>query len=145
MWSTNSKLMLSSILLFNPTTQTLDFSVGRGFRTSIKQNLHLRLGQPLAGITAEENRMIAISDLRDADSVPVYFRQEGFLSYFNVPLNAKGQIKGVLEVFMRQPFSPASDWLEFLRSLGGQTAIAIDNAQLFTNLQRIQYRNGIGL
>jgi PAS domain S-box-containing protein/putative nucleotidyltransferase with HDIG domain len=130
------KVDASSILLFNPITQTLDFSVGRGFRTSTKQNLRLRLGQPLAGITAEENRMISISDLRDADTVPAYFRQEGFLSYFNVPLNAKGQIKGVLEVFLRQPFSPASDWLEFLRSLGGQTAIAIDNAQLFTNLQR---------
>jgi PAS domain S-box-containing protein/putative nucleotidyltransferase with HDIG domain len=130
------KVDAASILLYNPFTQTLDFSVGRGFRTSAKQGLHLRLGQPFAGVTSLENRMIAITDLRESDSVPAYFHQEGFLSYFNVPLNAKGQIKGVLEVFMRQPFSPASDWLEFLSSLGGQTAIAIDNAQLFTNLQR---------
>jgi putative nucleotidyltransferase with HDIG domain len=80
--------------------------------------------------------MIIMSDIQEADFVPDHFRQEDFHSYFNVPLNAKGQIKGVLEVFMRQTFSPALDWLEFLNSLGGQTAIAIDNAQLFTNLQR---------
>jgi PAS domain S-box-containing protein/putative nucleotidyltransferase with HDIG domain len=130
------KVDAACILLYNPTTQTLDYSVGRGFRTPVKQGLRLRLGQPYAGLAALENRMLAIPDIRDADSVPVYFRQEGFLSYFNVPLNAKGQIKGVLEVFLRQISSPASDWLEFLRSLGGLTAIAIDNSQLFTNLQR---------
>jgi PAS domain S-box-containing protein/putative nucleotidyltransferase with HDIG domain len=126
----------ATILLFNPLTQTLDYSVGRGLRTSNKQNLHLRLGQSLAGKASLENTMVTITDIRESEVIPDHFRQEGFLSYFNVPLNAKGQIKGVLEVFMRQPYSPAADWLEFLSSLGGQTAIAIDNAQLFSNLQR---------
>jgi putative nucleotidyltransferase with HDIG domain len=124
------------ILLYNPHTQTLDLSVARGFHSISKQDLHQRLSQSLAGNSALENRMMVLPDLRESDPVPDNFRQEEFQSYFNVPLNAKGQIKGVLEVFMRKVFSPAPDWLEFLRSLGGQTAIAIDNAQLFTNLQR---------
>lgn len=124
------------ILLYNPFTQTLDLSVSRGFRTINKQDLHQRLNQSPAGSSALENRMIAISDIRDSDLMSESFRQEEFLGYFNVPLNAKGQIKGVLEVFMRRVYSPTPDWLEFLSSLGGQTAIAIDNAQLFTNLQR---------
>jgi len=124
------------ILLYNPFTHTLDLSVGRGFRTLNKKDLHQGISQSLAGKAALENRMIVLSDIQEADFVPDHFRQEDFLSYFNVPLNAKGQIKGVLEVFMRQTFTPAPDWLEFLNSLGGQTAIAIDNTQLFTNLQR---------
>jgi PAS domain S-box-containing protein/putative nucleotidyltransferase with HDIG domain len=124
------------ILLYNPYTQTLDLSVTRGFRSISKMDLHQRLSESLAGNSALENRMIVLPDIRESDAVPDNFRQEGFLSYFNVPLNAKGQIKGILEVFMRHFYSPAPDWLEFLSSLGGQTAIAIDNAQLFTNLQR---------
>ena len=124
------------ILLYNPNTQTLDLSVARGFRSISKQDLHQGLSQSLAGNSALENRMTALPDIRASDIVPESFRQEEFLSYFNVPLNAKGQIKGILEVFKRQVFSPAPDWLEFLSSLGGQTAIAIDDSQLFTNLQR---------
>jgi PAS domain S-box-containing protein/putative nucleotidyltransferase with HDIG domain len=130
------KVDAARILLYNPYTQTLDLSVSRGFRSISKQDFHQRLSKSLAGISALENRMIVLPDIRESDTAVENFRQEEFLSYFNVPLNAKGQIKGILEVFMRQVFSPAPDWLEFLSSLGGQTAIAIDNAQLFTNLQR---------
>jgi HD-GYP domain-containing protein (c-di-GMP phosphodiesterase class II) len=53
-----------------------------------------------------------------------------------VPLISKGQIKGVLEVFHRSPLNPDQDWLDYFQSLGMQAAIAIDDAQLFDNLQR---------
>src|SRR5207249_7093909 len=49
---------------------------------------------------------------------------------------AKGQIVGVLEIFQRRPFQPTAEWLEFLETLAGQAAIAIDNAELFQRLQR---------
>jgi HD-GYP domain-containing protein (c-di-GMP phosphodiesterase class II) len=49
---------------------------------------------------------------------------------------AKGQIKGVLEIFHRSLLQPNQEWLDFLETLGGQTAIAVDNAELFENLQR---------
>ncbi len=53
-----------------------------------------------------------------------------------IPLVAKGQIKGVFEVFNRTPLSPNDEWMHFLQTLAGQAAIAIDNSQLFDNLQR---------
>ena len=53
-----------------------------------------------------------------------------------IPLIAKGQIKGVLEVYHRSLHTPESEWLNLLQTLAGQAAIAIDNAQLFENLQR---------
>ncbi|HEX7619845.1 MAG TPA: HD domain-containing phosphohydrolase, partial [Anaerolineales bacterium] len=59
-----------------------------------------------------------------------------FVSYYGVPLIAKGQIKGVMEVFNRTAIEPDSEWLDFLNSLAGQTAIAIENSTLFENLQR---------
>jgi len=61
---------------------------------------------------------------------------EGFATYYGVPLIAKGEIKGVLEVFRRDPFQPDAAWFNFLEAFATQAAIAIDNAQLFTGLQR---------
>jgi HD-GYP domain-containing protein (c-di-GMP phosphodiesterase class II) len=61
---------------------------------------------------------------------------EDFVTYFAVPLIAKGQVHGVLEVFQRTPISPDSQWLSFLEALARQAAIAVDNALLFEELQR---------
>jgi HD-GYP domain-containing protein (c-di-GMP phosphodiesterase class II) len=61
---------------------------------------------------------------------------EGFVSYFAVPLIAKGEVKGVLEIFHRSLLNPSLAWLNFLDSLSWQTAIAIDSALLFEDLQR---------
>ncbi len=56
--------------------------------------------------------------------------------YICVPLIAKGQVKGILEVFHRSPLEPDSEWLDFLEAVSGQAAIAIDNATLYNDLQR---------
>jgi putative nucleotidyltransferase with HDIG domain len=53
-----------------------------------------------------------------------------------VPLISKGQVKGVLETFYRGRQVLTVEWREFLETLAGQAAIAIDNAELFNNLQR---------
>jgi putative nucleotidyltransferase with HDIG domain len=62
--------------------------------------------------------------------------EEGFITYYGVPLIAKGQVRGVLEVFHRVLFNPDAEWLNFLETLSSQAAIAIDNAALFNELQR---------
>ena len=62
---------------------------------------------------------------------------ECFNTYVGIPLIAKNQVKGVLEVFRRAPLDdPGQEWLEFLNALGAQAAIAIDNSELFANMQR---------
>jgi HD-GYP domain-containing protein (c-di-GMP phosphodiesterase class II) len=85
-----------------------------------------------------ERRTLAFPDLNQSE--PLHFQRqlagEGFQAYFAVPLVAKGQSKGVLEVFNRRPLEPEPDWLEFLETLAGQAAIALDNSSLFENLQR---------
>lgn len=53
-----------------------------------------------------------------------------------MPLVSKGHVGGVLEIFHRRPLQPDQEWLDFLTTLAGQAALAIDNAMLLTNLQR---------
>jgi GAF domain-containing protein len=93
----------------------------------------------LAGQIGVERKVIHIPDL--AALGDIFLRQEllkkeEFVEYFGVPLIAKGQVVGVLEIFNRSPLDPDQEWLDFLEALGGQAAIAIDSATLFKNLQK---------
>jgi len=62
--------------------------------------------------------------------------EEDFIVYYGIPLIAKGVLKGVLEIFHREPLSLNSEWLMFSNALAGLAAIAIDNATMFNDLQR---------
>src|SRR5208337_3411504 len=98
-----------------------------------------RLGEGFAGRSALERQIVNIRDLRttgDAFMRAALLKGEDFVTYFAAPLIAKGQVKGVLEVFHRVLLAPDEEWLSFLRLLAGQTAIAIDNAILFSDLER---------
>ena len=62
--------------------------------------------------------------------------EENFLRHFIAPLIAKDKLLGALEIYHRAPLVMKAEWLKFLETLAGQTAIAIDNATLFADLQR---------
>jgi putative nucleotidyltransferase with HDIG domain len=129
----------AAILLLNPHLQTLNFAAGRGFRTNAIQRTRLRLGESYAGRAALERKTICIPDLKGDPLEPnlsANIPGENFAAYFGTPLLAKGQIKGVLEIFHRTPLQPDDEWLSFFEMLARQAAIAIDNASLFAELQR---------
>jgi putative nucleotidyltransferase with HDIG domain len=127
------------VLLLNPYTQTLEYAAGRGFRTNALQHTRLRLGEGYAGQAALGRRTVHVAELnkRKTDFLrSPFFSSEGFITYFAVPLIAKSQVRGVLEIFHRSQLNPDHEWLDFLDALAGQAAIAIDNTSLFDDLQR---------
>ncbi len=129
----------ANILLYNSQTQTLEYGSGRGFRSKAQTQLRLRLGESQAGRAALERRMVAIPDIQSSEVVfskSHLLADESFSAYYAVPLITKGQIKGVLEIFHRSTLNPDAEWLNFLETLAGQAAIALDNAALFEGLQR---------
>ena len=128
----------ADVLLVDPHSQELFYGAGRGFRGNTIIAHRLRLGEGYAGRAVLERRTVNIEDLgASADfSRRHLVEEEGFVAAFMTPLVAKGQIAGVLEIFQRRPFQPTAEWLEFLETLAGQAAIAIDNAELFQRLQR---------
>jgi len=71
------------------------------------------------------------------------FAAEGFVSYVGVPLIAKGEVKGVMEIFLRAARELDAEWMDFLESLSGQAALAIDNTSLFESLQRSNLELGM--
>ena len=129
----------ADVLLLTPHAQVFEYAAGRGFRTQVLQRTRLRLGEGHAGLAALERRVVSVPRLGeqpgDFTRAPL-LQNENFVAYFAAPLVAKGHVKGVLEVFHRAPLNPEPEWLDFLETLAGQAAIAIDNAALFENLQR---------
>jgi putative nucleotidyltransferase with HDIG domain len=129
----------ADILLLIPNSQQFKFSVGRGFRTDGMERVSVRVGTSFARRAILERRPVVVSGelvaQADGEFSKVY-EKEGFFAYTGVPLIVKGQIKGVLEVYHRSPHRSELEWLNLLETLASRAAIAIDNAQLFNDLQR---------
>jgi putative nucleotidyltransferase with HDIG domain len=128
----------ADVLIFDPATNLLEFSAGIGFITGGIKEMRFSLGEGKPGKAALERRNIFIDDLgRDKSLIRSKLVEgEGFVSYFGMPLIAKGQLKGVLEIFRRSLFNPTDRWLSFAETLAGQASIAIDNISLYSNLQK---------
>ena len=133
------KVDAADVLLLDEETQQLIFVAGQGFKTEALKYTKLDMGAGLAGRAAESAEVIHINNLQEEitslEQSPS-IEKEGFVSYFGVPLISKGVVKGVLELFHRSPLDPDSEWLGFLNTLTSETAIAVDNAQLFRDLEK---------
>lgn len=132
------KVDAAEIMMYRPELQSLVFFCNAGFNIPSPSRPLVRIGEGLAGQVVMKGRIDHVIDLKnysEAKRDPLILR-EGFVTYIGVPLFIKGQIKGVFEVFHRSILSPNAEWMQFLQTLAGQAAIAIENAQLFDNLQR---------
>jgi PAS domain S-box-containing protein len=129
----------AAVLLLNSYSLSLEHGASRGFRTNAILSTRIRLGEGLAGQAALERRLLIEPHINRADSGftrTAMTVAEGFESYIAVPLLAKGQVRGVLEVFHRSSFYVEPEWLDFLETLAGQAAVAVDNAELFERMER---------
>ncbi len=124
------------VLLLNQRANVLEPAASRGLVAETNL-LTSHPGEGLAGMVFLTHRPVSIPQLtsdilsspRDRALASV------FTSYFAVPLSARGQIKGVLEIMQRSRFEPDQNWWMFLEALAMQAAIAIDTAALFEQLQ----------
>ena len=128
----------ASVLLQNKTTLKLERACNNGFDSVTPQYLDLitRRGYPeRIFMERQPVRILNLGELLDELAPGHSGGEECFASYTGVPLTAKDQVVGVLEVYHRTLLDPDAEWLDFLETLASQTAIAIDNKLLFENLQ----------
>jgi len=136
---THLKVSAASIMLYNRGTNFLETAATRGFRTADASSRTVKYGVGHAGTAAVEHRTFGFGNAAMLDAHAEGAPEVGierFVSYFVAPLVSKGRTLGVLETFNRAPLEASSEWLGFLGALAGQAAIAIDEAELFGELQR---------
>jgi PAS domain S-box-containing protein/putative nucleotidyltransferase with HDIG domain len=129
----------ADVLILNPGSSQLEFGGSTGFRIKAAEKAFERQNQSHALRAVLDRQLVHIPNLKGKPHdllITKSIADEDFVCYYGVPLIAKGIVKGVLEVYHRTSLEPDQNWLDFLNTLAGQAALAIDNASLFNNLQR---------
>ncbi|HEY76685.1 MAG TPA: response regulator [Thermoflexia bacterium] len=131
-----------SLLLLNPETKELEFRMTLHGDTARFADIRLKLGQGIAGWVAQHGRPLLVPDVRkDPRFYAQVDRALGFhtRSVLCVPLKARGEVIGVLEVINKLdgPESPAFTRgdLELLGMLASWVSVAVENARLNRSMQ----------
>jgi len=114
---------------FSPRLQTLRLLARTGAALLTSAPSEQRLSETRARSVILDRRTLIVPATQSKDG----------LAYYAFPLVAKGYVKGVLELYFRPPRTLEPEWREFVEAIAAQAAIAIDNAELFTNLQQANF------
>jgi putative nucleotidyltransferase with HDIG domain len=123
----NLKVDAAAVLLLNPYSQTLSYTadIGLGMKPMALNPLPLGFGH--AGIAAQRGERVIVTDLKG-------YHDPYFESYVAIPMQCKGQLRGVLEIYHSRALPQDPEWFDFLDALANQAAIAVDNAGMYEEL-----------
>jgi len=130
----------AAIALYNTSTATLEYTLTQGIPRHAFPRRAVRLGVTLSGRIALRKEML----IQDGFTPEQNGLDTNALTripkvYVGMPLVAKGELQGVLDMYHYSAFKPDGEWIEFAHSLATQAAIAIENAKLFDRLQRSNF------
>ena len=127
------------IWLFDQEKEHLQLLGGEGFSSSLKISNNIKLGQGFCGKVASSRNKLMVKETNEINSYLSedlgFAENDSFAHYYAQPLIARNDLKGVLEIYFKEPFNENREWIEFFETLSGQAAIAIDNTALFHDLQ----------
>lgn len=128
-----------AILLVNSTTNVLEYTVGAGFWTDAIKTAHIRLGEGPIGKAALDRKIVQVPSRYNQTGDPLLTRlrhDEKIIDFHVAPLIAKGKVVGTLGAFQRSDLQRDNEWSGFFHTLADRAVVAIENANLFENLQR---------
>jgi signal transduction protein with GAF and PtsI domain len=130
-------LKAASVRLLDKSGKRLELVAAYGL-----SDRYLAKGPILVAQSAIDRRVlagesVALSDVGETPGFqyPAEAQAEGIHSVLAVPLRAKARIVGVMRVYSAQPRPFTAISTEFLLSVAGIVAVAIENAQLYQALQ----------
>jgi signal transduction histidine kinase len=123
----------TTVRLFNPENGLLEPAACRNLDEKEWKTEAWRGGRGLANVAFETNAPTIIRNAQTDPRVrdPEFYRKHKLISYLAIPLIAKEKTLGVIGFYTRQEHDFSNDEVEFLKTLTGQAAIAIHNAQIY--------------
>ena len=141
----------SSLLLYDPALEELYFYMARGEtgdQQALKEGLRLKLGEGVAGISAETRASLNVAD---AHTDPRVHRPADLLSKFDtrtllaLPLVDNDQLLGVLELVNKVDGKPFTDFDQrVMEMFSSQAASAIGRARLIAENLRSERLAAVG-
>ncbi|HUS69228.1 MAG TPA: GAF domain-containing protein [Anaerolineae bacterium] len=132
------KVEAGSLLLVDEEAGELVFQIALGQKSEQVKPLRLRIGQGIAGRVAETGQSLLIASVgRGPGEATAIDISTDFLarSVLCVPMVARGDTIGVIEVINKVDGTFTDDDRNLLISIANYAAVAIDNARLFRRFQ----------
>ena len=133
---------VGGIMLLDESTQTLSYRVQRGLSDKYAEEMHLRPGEGIAGKVAQSGRAVLLEDISlDPSAARIdLISIEGLKAFISVPLRAKDNVLGVMNVASYIPHHFTGRDMHLLHSIGDQLGIAIEQGKLYSNLRAARER-----
>src|SRR5215468_7774769 len=110
-----------------------------GVSSEFLRGLRVRIGEGTAGQAVRERRPVWTADILSdpamalSKATRMLVEREGYRGVLSIPIFIKGELYGGLSVYWWQPHPVSRGEIEVMTALGGQAAVAIDNARLFAD------------
>jgi len=130
----------ADFLLIDPYFNTLNYKAGCGFRTQNPERKALKIVSGSAWLNLFEHKELHLSDFAGTGNeflLSSLMESEGFIEYYAIPLIVKGNLIGLFEVFQRKAPHLTPDGFDFLHTLGGLAAMAIEDYQSVRSLRSL--------
>jgi signal transduction histidine kinase len=133
---------VGGIMLLDEPNQTLSYKVHHGLSDNYAEEMRLNLGEGVAGKVVQSGRAVLLEDISsepDAARLDLV-SSEGLKAFISVPLRAKDNVLGVMNVASRVPHSFTKEDVHLLHSIGDQLGMAIEHAILYERLRKARER-----
>ena len=130
------------IMLLDERSKTLSYRVYQGLSTTYTKEMRVKLGEGIAGKVAQTGRAMLLEDISTEISAvrQDLINMEGLKAFISVPLDAKGDVLGVMNVASLVPHRFTSRDMHLLHSIGDLLGTAIEQAKLYQQLENSRER-----
>jgi signal transduction histidine kinase len=133
---------IGGILLLDDQTQTLSYRINQGLSGEYAEKVQLKVGEGTAGTVAQTGKAILLEDISTDPGAasPDLINTEGLKAFISVPLRARDNVLGVLNVASTMPRKFTNNDMYLLYAIGDQLGIAIEHATLYERLRKARER-----
>jgi HD-GYP domain-containing protein (c-di-GMP phosphodiesterase class II) len=129
------------VLGFNPVTLRLEYVASYGMLGHNLRSYASRIGEGLAGKSALERRILGGSmtplQVDEVNFISTLAQQEKYHSHFAAPIEARGNLKGVLQVFFHNQSLPGEDWMEMIEIFVRKIGNVMSDAEIFREKNKL--------
>lgn len=127
---------VGGILLIDDKTGALAYKTYRGLSDQfVAETARLGAAAGVVGSVAQSGEILFRNDLSKEINRTLVIGEEGLKAFIAVPLKSKDKTVGFLTIASRQPRPFSDQEVQLLTALGHQLGVAIENAQLYQELQ----------
>ncbi|MGA8849968.1 MAG: GAF domain-containing sensor histidine kinase [Dehalococcoidia bacterium] len=133
---------VGGIMLLDEPSQTLSYKVYHGLSDKYVGEMHLKPGEGIAGKVAQSGRSVLLEDISSEPNAARLdlISSEGLRAFISVPLRAKDNVLGVMNVASHVTHRFTKEDVHLLHSIGDQLGIAIEQAILYERLRKARER-----